>query len=415
MKKFIHVAAFGVLSFLLGAFAGVVVWAVLKLMELGIESLWEWIPAALELEASLPYYLVICIAGGVLIGIIQKKYGLLPDTFEQVLGRIKKEGKYPYDKLPILMVAALLPLIFGGTLGPEAGLSGIIAALCYFVGDRLHYKKEQVSALMETGVAATLGVIFGTPLFGLANNIEPDYREEKYKDKFISKQSRIYVYVMGVAGSFLTFKLMVYKLGGGMGIPRFERVKGFGIEEWMWIIPLILIGVVLGIFYLICFQLTKKLASLFQGRTILRCAVAGAGVAIAGFFFPMSMFSGEHDTIVLMGTWETMSITLLIVAAFVKLFMVNFCVNLGWRGGHIFPTIFAGVTVGYACAILLGMDGTYAVALVSGSIYAFIMKKPITVIAILLIFFPLTYSVPLVVAVLAASKIPQPKALSHVG
>lgn len=413
MKKLIRIGAFGVFSFLLGAFSGAIVWGVLKLMEFGIEFLWEWLPKTLESEGSLIYNLTVCIAGGVIIGLIQKKHGLLPDTFEQVMGRIKTEGKYPYDRLPILVVAALLPLIFGGTLGPEAGLTGVIAGLCYFVGDRLKYKKEQVAALMETGIAATLGVIFGTPLFGVVNNIEPDNKEEKYREKLISKKERIYVYIMGVTGSMMTYRLLVNVLGGGMGIPRFEKVHDKGLEQWIWIAPLILIGLIFGLIYLLFHKFTFLLSEYVKERPVISCMIAGVAVAVSGYLFPMSMFSGEHDAIVLMGEWEQLGIATLVIAAVVKLFMVSFCINFGWRGGHIFPIIFAGVTVGYACALITGMDGTYAVALMCGSIYAYIMRKPVTVIAILLIFFPITYAVPLIISVFISAKIPHPKALSH--
>lgn len=68
------------------------------------------------------------------------------------------------------------------------------------MGDRLKDKGDEVAALTETGIAATLGVIFNAPLFGIAGNLEPDNRKEKYRTKLVSKKSRIILYVMGVLG-----------------------------------------------------------------------------------------------------------------------------------------------------------------------------------------------------------------------
>ena len=42
------------LSLLLGFLSGAVVWAVLKVMSLGIDALWTWLPEALGCGRSLP-------------------------------------------------------------------------------------------------------------------------------------------------------------------------------------------------------------------------------------------------------------------------------------------------------------------------------------------------------------------------
>lgn len=75
-------------------------------------------------KAALVYDVAVCSAGGILIGSWQKHHGVFPETLEAVTEKVKTEGEYPYDKLPILLVAALLPLIFGGAIGPEAGITG---------------------------------------------------------------------------------------------------------------------------------------------------------------------------------------------------------------------------------------------------------------------------------------------------
>ena len=53
------------------------------------------------------------------------------------MGKVKGEGRYPYDHLGKRSLSALLPLLFGGSVGPEAGLTGVIAGLCTWVGDRM--------------------------------------------------------------------------------------------------------------------------------------------------------------------------------------------------------------------------------------------------------------------------------------
>ena len=53
-----------------------------------------------------------------------------------------------------------------GNIGPEAGLTGVIAGLCTWVGDRLRRFGADFRALTTVGVQATLTALFTAPLYG---------------------------------------------------------------------------------------------------------------------------------------------------------------------------------------------------------------------------------------------------------
>ena len=111
MNKQGKIASISILATVLGAISSAVIWVVLKIMTLGMDLLWTILPAKLGAEHNLAYMMAVTITGGVIIGLWQKKFGLLPEELPQVMGRVKKEGSYPYDNLHILIVSALLPLI----------------------------------------------------------------------------------------------------------------------------------------------------------------------------------------------------------------------------------------------------------------------------------------------------------------
>ena len=57
---------------LIGAVAGALVWILLKIMAVGTEFLWKWLPG----KASVPYYtILICVACAAIIGIFRKIFG----------------------------------------------------------------------------------------------------------------------------------------------------------------------------------------------------------------------------------------------------------------------------------------------------------------------------------------------------
>ena len=248
MNKTGKIILISLLSAVLGGSSGAVLWAVLKIMDLGMEMLWTVIPERAGLEHSLVYMLAVTLTGGLIIGLWQRRYGLLPEEMPQVMARVKSEGGYPYDRLHILIVSALLPLIFGGVIGPEAGLTGVIAGLCCFVGDRLKYKGDALAALAQTGICATLGVIFNAPLFGIVRNMDEDAerrgKNDQGKDRvrLVSRPVRIFIYCMGAAGGMLAFRGLGELTGGGaMGLPRFGAEHDISLIQWAWM-PAIIVS-----------------------------------------------------------------------------------------------------------------------------------------------------------------------------
>ena len=97
IKKYISLCLF---TFLIGLAGGGIVWSLLQIMQVGIGLLWTALPGALGLSADaagpaagkLIYNLIVCFTGAVLIALTQKHYGPLPETMEEVMFRVKKDG-----------------------------------------------------------------------------------------------------------------------------------------------------------------------------------------------------------------------------------------------------------------------------------------------------------------------------------
>ena len=404
----------------LGAASGAIVWVLLRIMNLGIDLVWHTIPEYIGNDVA--YTVGVCLLGGLLIGLWQKKFGIYPEEMEEVLHHLRKTGTYPYSKIPMLAVAALLPLIFGGCLGPEAGLTGIIVGLCCWVGDRLKYKGREIREIAEAGMAATLGVVFNAPFMGIAFNYETpgagDSDEEilggqagqvNESEKAAFKKLKLLVYVVAVAGALGIMKLLGSIFGGGSGFPRFGRNVDITVDDWKWFIVVFAAGLVAGLIYMLAKKITVAIGNKLTNRRVISCMLAGLCLAVIGLAFPWTMFSGEHQMGELMEVWQNESAGNLILTTIMKLILVNLCINLGWKGGSIFPVIFSGVSLGYAMAMILGIEPVFAVAVSAATICGYTMRKPVMAICVLLLCFPVTVIIPVAAAAYLGSLIPVPK------
>lgn len=399
------------LATLLGAAAGALVWALLRIMNLGIDLVWHTIPHYIGNEVV--YTVGVCLLGGLLIGLWQKKFGIYPEELEEVMHELRTTGTYPYSKIPMLSVAALLPLIFGGCLGPEAGLTGIIVGLCCWVGDRLKYKGREIREIAEAGMAATLGVIFASPFVGIAFNYESEAAKEPEEELTESetatlKKLKKLVYIMAVAGGLGAMKLLGDIFGGGSGIPRFGRDVDITVDDWKWFIVVFMAGLIAGLIYVIAHKITVMIGDKLINHRVISCMLAGFGLAVIGLISPWTMFSGEHQMGELMEVWQNETAAGLVMITILKLVLVNLCINLGWKGGHIFPVIFSGVSMGFAMAMILGIEPVFAVAVTTAALCGYIMRKPVMVIGVLLLCFPVTVIIPLAAAAYLGSIIPVP-------
>lgn len=408
---------------LTGALAGAAVWLFFFAMEHGIDFFWTEVPHVLgaaspELASGpfgcLPYPFFVCLAGGLLIGLYEKLTGAKTDDLNQVMVKVKQDGRYPYDSLGKLSIAALLPLLFGGSIGPEAGLTGVIAGLCSWVGDRMRRFGAEFRELTLLGTQAALTALFTAPVFGFVAPLagSADGQDDSSDEVTIKlpKAQKTVVYGIAIAGGLGTYLLLGQLMGGGMGMPRFEAAE-IGSLELTWLIPLTLVGMVCGWLFFVSEHASEALAHAIGERPVVKAMLAGLALAACGTVLPYTMFAGETQADVLMETYLTIPAGVLIATGLVKAMLTPALINLGWRGGHFFPVIFSGVSLGYGFALLTGADPVFCVAVCTASTMGAVMRQPVMVVGLLLMCFPLKGIVAMIIAAVIAAGIPLPKPL----
>jgi len=354
------------LSLLLGIASGVIVYIFLRVLGLGTELLWDTIPEIISFKF---YPLIICTIGGLIVGIFRKKFGDYPEEMMVVLGKVRKDKWYDYKKLPVLLVAAFLPLVFASSVGPEAGLVGIITAICYWV-------------------AATL--------------------KKSNADTPLGKVTKDITYGFAIALGLGTYLALNRLLGAAMGgFPTFELALPTG-KDFIFTIIYILVGCLLAKFYDVTHHVSHKASTKLP--SILKETVAGLILGLAASFVPQMMFSGEEEIHHLMTEYVEYIPWVLLGIAFLKVLITNICIQGGLKGGHFFPLIYACVALGYAVAMILFPEAAsehviYAAAMVTAALLGANMKQPIIVALLLLLCFPFRMIIWVLLSAYAGSAI----------
>jgi H+/Cl- antiporter ClcA len=232
-----------------------------------------------------------------------------------------------------LIVAALISLSIGASLGPEAPLLGAATAILAWVARRRGLPHE---GLVSLGVAGLLGAMFGAPVGAAFAFIElvPLAGKALYE--------RLVPLFIASSSGALTITALV---GRPRFLAPFPAARDFMAIDIMTAAVIGIIGAAAGLFVGIGLRAIHPLAT--KVPVIVRLTLGGlvlAGAAsIAG---DVILFSGQREIEVLVGDFSSFSGSDLLWIAVLKLLSLTVAVIVGFRGGRIFPAVFVGVAIG---------------------------------------------------------------------
>jgi H+/Cl- antiporter ClcA len=111
---------------------------------------------------------------------------------------------------------------------------------------------------------------------------------------------------------------------------------------------------------------------------VLRGLVGGLGMGIIGALWPLTLFSGESETADLITHAAEIGVVMLIVLGIVKLFATTLLLATGWKGGYIFPIMFASIALGLALDLMFpGIPVAVCVAATMAGALVAALKAPL--------------------------------------
>ncbi len=412
-------ASLGMVAFALAAgfVVGLAVWAVYRASAALTDLLWidgHGAVCGLLEGFGIPSWwlpLAFCGLGGLAIGAFTARFGGEPAPLPQVLATVKRTGGYRLEKPAASVVGFLLPLVFGGAVGPEAGLSGIIAAACTAINEKLKaasVRVKGVAAQADVTVSAALSAVFATPLAGIVIASQDGMPQAADPRSFdFHRKAKVVLYTASAIGAVGGVALFGWLFGAEAGLPRLEDAAP-GAGELRWGIVCIALGWAGAALFHASDLGFSALSRRVGDHAIAKPLVAGLVLGAFAIPLPLVLFPGEVQIGEVMEGWASMGAVALVAAGLAKCAVTPLCINFGWRGGHFFPCIFAGVAIGYGVAAAAGIDPMFCACMACATLVAGVQRNPWVALALLLLCFPARDIVWLGLACLVGAYLPVP-------
>lgn len=318
----------------IGIASSLILIVVMKIASVLQNLLWQRLPGTLGIAQDSPLWIIgVLTLTGIAVGLVirfsQGHAGPDP-ACEPLIG-----APVPPSALPGLIVALILGLAGGVSLGPEHPNMTVNIALAVAIGARLlpRVNRMEWTILASTG---TIGALFGTPVAAALI-----FSQTLNGSSEVPLWDRLFAPLMAAAAGALTTGLFFH--------PHFSLpIAHYGQMEMTDILSgaiVAAIAIAAGMVAVWC--LPRLHAMMHQMKNpVLVLGIGGFILGILGVIGgPVSLFKGldEMQQMVANQAFSTSDYFLLAV---IKLAALVVAAASGFRGGRIFPAVFVGVALG---------------------------------------------------------------------
>jgi H+/Cl- antiporter ClcA len=337
-KPYLRIIA---LALILGLVTAVITFAFVSLVHILSDGLWVEAAEAMGVPFAV-FTLAVCSLGGLLVGILVRIFGDHSGIFADVMAEFGRTGRFDYRNAPGILLTAVPSLVAGGSLGPEAPLADASGGIGTIIGDRLKLPPHETRTLGFSGVSGMLAAFITSPINGAVLGLE------SAKGGVAGLTLQAWVLFPSLLASSVATVVFVGLTGHFFGrlyvFPEYQP----DLAHLLAAIPLGLLGGIVGVSFFVVLRGMQRAMQPLKTHLILRGLLGGIGLGIAGALLPLTLFSGEEQTIELINTAPEIGVATLIALAVVKTIVTCLCLATGWKGGYVFPIMFVGVALGAA-------------------------------------------------------------------
>ena len=355
----------------LGLICALVTFAFMFLVHQGTGLIWEQAARALGMDVRL-FTVLVCTLGGLLVGLLVKLFGDHNAIFADLMLEFGKTGRFDYRNAPGIVITAFVSLIAGASLGPEAPLADACGGIGTLMADRLKLNEQETRTMGFSGVSGMLAAFITSPFSGALLGLESAQGGPG------GLQTYFWVLFPSLLASAVA--TVVFVLLSGTFFETLYKFPTYAprLADLFYAVPLGLIGGVIGLLFMLSLRRLQGFFQPMKTHVVLRGLLGGLAMGIIGALLPLTLFSGESQTADLITQAAEIGVLMLIVLGVAKLFATSLLLATGWKGGYIFPIMFASVALGLAVSLLFpGIPAAVAVAATMAGALVAALKAPL--------------------------------------
>ncbi|AMG91335.1 ion channel protein [Citrobacter amalonaticus] len=321
-------------ALILGVASSLVLIVVMKFASILQSILWQRLPGSVGIAADSPLWIMLTLTlTGVLVGLVIRystgHAGPDPAT-EPLIG-----APISPAALPGLIIALVLGLAGGVSLGPEHPIMAVNIALAVALGRRFF---PRIGALDWTILASagTIGALFGTPVAAALI-----FSQTLSGSNDTPLWDRLFAPLMAAAAGSLTTSLFFHP-HFSLPVAHYTQMRIVDIFSGAVVAA---IAIAAGMVAVWCLPRLHALLHRLK-NPVLILGVGGFLLGLLGVMGgPLTLFKGL-DEMQQMAFSQTLGTTDFFMLAVIKLAALVIAAASGFRGGRIFPAVFIGVALG---------------------------------------------------------------------
>ncbi len=321
-------------ALVIGIFSSLVLIVVMKVAAILQNYLWVSLPARFDLDMNSPLWILLMLtATGIAVGLVIRYmpgHGGPDPATEPLIG-----APVSVMALPGLIIALVLGLAGGVSLGPEHPIMAVNIALAVAIGARL---LPRVGALDWTILAAagTIGALFGTPVAAALV-----FSQTLNGNNDVPLWDRLFAPLMAAAAGAMTTDLF-FQPDFSVPILQYPEMRLVDIFSGAVVTA---IAIALGMVAVWCLPRAHRLVHQLK-HPVLILGLGGFLLGILGLIGgEITLFKGL-DEMRQLASGQHYSVATLFMFTVVKLAALVIASACGFRGGRIFPVVFVGVALG---------------------------------------------------------------------
>ena len=325
----------------LGLMCALVTFTFMALVHQGTSLIWEQAALVLGIDPRL-FTVLVCTIGGLLVGLLVKLFGDHNAIFAELMQEFGKTGRFNYHHAPGIVITAFVSLISGASLGPESPLADACGGMGTLMADKLKLDERETRTMGFSGMSSMLAAFITSPFSGAILGME------SAQGGFSGLTMYFWVLFPSLLASAVA--VVVFVLLSGTFFETLYQFPAYAprVVDLLYAVPLGLIGGAVGLLFMLSLRRLQRLFQPMKAHVVLRGLLGGLGMGLIGALLPLTLFSGEEQTADLITHAAEIGVVMLIVLSVAKLFATSLLLATGWKGGYIFPIMFASVALGLA-------------------------------------------------------------------